>query len=236
MDDHISGQASNIRIVRKVRYLRCVDPVLVVYKRGEHLLVVFPIEPAAVLDRLWMMHLETDVGSSHHILLATELRDVEIRHIIELLLGDGLLAELVALSDAWSLHGILVVVVVVLVANADLLMVVAICCLTLLVTDDRYTVDAGDAALTVEHGAAVVEARTLLLIFKVLAVMKVEFLLWVKCVQILEVCWIKSILKTLFKIAYDVEILVVLTELLWPIGSDWELPPIILLVVKVDDL
>lgn len=119
------------------------------------------------------MELEADVRS-HHILLAAELRDVQIGHVVELLLGDRLLAELVAVSDAGGLHCVLVVVVVVLVAHTDLLVVVPVCGLALLVSYDWDAVNTWDTTLAVKHRAAVVKVRILHVDFKVLPVVEVH--------------------------------------------------------------
>ena len=183
------------------------------------------------------MKLEADVRP-HHILLAAELRDVEIGHVVELLLGDGLLAELVAVSDAGGLYCVLVVVVVVLVAYADLLVVVSVCGLALLVSYDWHTVNTWDTTLAVKHRAVVVKVRILLHVdFKVLSVMKVHLFFWIESVEVLEVRRVEGILEALLKVANDVEVLIiVLSKLLGPAIAGRKLSPHILLVIKVYNL
>ena len=81
--------------------------------------------------------------------------NVQICHVVELLLCDRLLAKLFAFSNTRRLHGVLVVVVVELVAYTYLLMVVSVGRLTLLVSNYWHTVNAGYATLTVEDWAIV---------------------------------------------------------------------------------
>ena len=122
----------------------------------------------------------------------------------------------------------MLIIVVVLVAHTYFLMIVPISRLTLLISDKRHTVDTWNTTLSINYLLVL-----LLVDIEVATCMQVKLFLGIQSIEVLEVGWIKCILETLLKCAYDIEVLLIITYLL---RSVLAFLLCILLIVKVNDL
>ena len=99
--------------------------------------------------------------------------------------------------------------------------------MTLLISDDWDAVNTGYATLPVN------QLLVLLLVdVEVLTGVQIEFFFWIKSIKILKISGVKGVLKTLFKSANDIEVLLVFSELSWSVLAHLLY---ILLIVKIDD-
>ena len=159
-------------------------------------------------------------------MLATYLGNVQVCHVVELLLGDRMLAQGIVFDDTGRYDAMLIIIMV-LVAYTYFLVIVSVCWLTLLISDDWDAVNTGYTTLPVN------QLLVLLLVdVEVLTGVQIEFFFWIKSIKILKISGVKGVLKTLFKSANDIEVLLVFSELSWSVLAHLLY---ILLIVKIDD-
>ena len=227
MDNHISCQPANVGVIRQLWNLRCINlSIINIIKKGWKLLFIIWLDFVSIFDRLWMsmLHIST---VWHHLILPTYLRNIQVCHIIKLLLRDWVLTHLIIFNHIWCLDSMLIIVVV-LIAYANFLMIVTISRLTLLISDKRHTMNARNTALSIYYLLVL-----LLINIEVTTCMQVKLFFGIQCIEVLKIGWIKCIFETLLKSANYIEVLLVITNLLRTMLA---FLLSVLLIVKIDDL
>lgn len=111
----------------------------------------------------------------------------------------------------------MLVVIIMLVFGVDFLVVIPVGRLAFLVSDNRYTMNTGNTTLPINHLLRVlpIQIKICEIIVKILIVlievvhMRIELILWIKSIKALEIGIVKRVLKTLFKRADYIKVILI---------------------------